>query len=184
VIVTIGDPHDAWTMLESSYGSRQSGIQTVINAELTLARWDGQTPITTHRDHMKTLRTRLSAAGLPITAIQFYQNFVNSLPAEYDMVVAIHDPIPSNYSIDVLCERSRAIDLRRELRTTKEGGTSGDQVALLAKQKGSKGRRDPWAVESQSPDVVEGRASRLPVAIRRRNQGSHVMGAGYRALPA
>lgn len=91
-IATINDPHDAWTVLQGSYGSQQSGIQAVINAELTLARWDGQTPITTHRDHMKTLRNRLAAVGLTISAIQFYQHFTNSLPAEYDMAVAIHDP--------------------------------------------------------------------------------------------
>jgi hypothetical protein len=29
----INDFHDTWTMLESSYGSQQSGIQAVINAE-------------------------------------------------------------------------------------------------------------------------------------------------------
>jgi len=139
VFATIDDPYNAWVMLETSYGSRQSGIQAVINAELTLARWDGQSPITTFRDHMKALRTRLAAAGLTITAPQFYQHFINSLPAEYDMVVAIHDPTPSNHSIDVLCDRFRAIELRKELRTTKVGGTAEDPVALLAKQKGSKG---------------------------------------------
>ena len=139
VIATSDDPHQGWTILETSYGSRQSGMQAVVNAELTLARWDGQTPITAHRDHMKTLRTRLAGAGLSITSIQFYQHFINSLPAEYDMVVAIHDPIPLNYSIDVSCERFRAIELRKELRTTKDGGTPVDPVALLAKQRGSKG---------------------------------------------
>src|SRR5260370_33563178 len=87
---------------------------------------------------MKTLRTRLSAAGLTVSPIQFYQHFVNSLPADYDVVVAIHDPIPSNYSIDVLCDRFRAIELRKELRTTKGGGTTEDAIALLASQKGSK----------------------------------------------
>ena len=56
-------PHNAWVTIESSYGSRQSGIQAVLKAELTLARWDGQTPITAFRDHMKALRTRLAAAG-------------------------------------------------------------------------------------------------------------------------
>jgi len=55
------------------------------------------------------------------------------------MVVAIRDPVPSNHSIDLLCEQFYAIELRRELRTTKEGGTSEDPVALLAKQRGSKG---------------------------------------------
>ena len=38
VIRTIDDPHDAWVMLEQSYGSQQSGIQSVINSESTLAR--------------------------------------------------------------------------------------------------------------------------------------------------
>ena len=42
---TIDDPHDACVMLEQSYGSQQSGIQSVINSESTLARWDGQTPV-------------------------------------------------------------------------------------------------------------------------------------------
>lgn len=55
------------------------------------------------------------------------------------MVVAVHDPIPSNHLIDVLCERFRTIKLCRELRTTKDGGTPEDPVALLAKQKGSRG---------------------------------------------
>ena len=76
IYATIEDPHDAWVMLESSYGSRQTGIQAVINSELTLARWDGQTPITTFRDHLKALRTRLAAAGLNITNLQFYQHFI------------------------------------------------------------------------------------------------------------
>ena len=58
VIRTIDDPHDAWVMLEQSYGSQQSGIQSVINSESTLARWGGQTPVNAHRDHMKTLRIR------------------------------------------------------------------------------------------------------------------------------
>jgi hypothetical protein len=53
-------------VLETSYGSRQSGIQAIINTELTLARWDGQTPIITFRDDMKALRTCLAAAGLDI----------------------------------------------------------------------------------------------------------------------
>ena len=140
VFATYDDPHNAWVMLETSYGSCQSGIQAVINAELTLMQWDSQTPITTFRDHMKALCTHLAAASLTITALQFYQHFINSLPAEYDMVVAVHNPVPSNYSIDILCEKFRAIELCKELcTTTTGGGTSEDSVALLAKQKGSKG---------------------------------------------
>ena len=34
-IAATNDPHDAWMMLESICGSQQSGIQAVINAELT-----------------------------------------------------------------------------------------------------------------------------------------------------
>ena len=82
-ISTTDNPHTAWTMLETSYGAHQSGIQSVINAELTLTKWDGQTPTTTHRDHMKALRTRLAGAGLTITALKFYNHSVNSLPADY-----------------------------------------------------------------------------------------------------
>ena len=37
VIVLTDNPHNGWTTLESSYGLQQSGIQAVINAELTLA---------------------------------------------------------------------------------------------------------------------------------------------------
>ena len=143
------DFDDAWVMLEQSYGSQQSGIPSVINSGLTLARWDGQTPVSAHRDHMKTLRTRLSAAGLTLSPIQFYQHFLNSLPAEYDWVTAVHDPISSNYSIDTLC----AIELRRELRTTRDGGTSEDPVALLAKQKGSRGSERS---ESESESGLSG----------------------------
>ena len=86
-----------------------------------------------------TLCTRLSAAGLTLSPIQFYQHFLNSLPTEYDWVTAVHDPISSNYSIDTLCKRILAIELRRELHTTRDGGASEDPVALLAKQKGSRG---------------------------------------------
>jgi len=106
--------------------------KAVINAELTLAHWDGKTPITQHPDHMKTLCTHLTAAGLTINPIQFYQHFVSSLSANFDMIVAIHDPIPLNYAINVLCQ------LQKELHTTKGGGTTVDSIALLAKQKGSK----------------------------------------------
>jgi hypothetical protein len=137
VISNITDPHEAWTALERGYGSQQSGIQAVINAELTLSRWDGMTPITDHRDYMKELRTRLSAAGFAITDLQFYNHFVNSLPADFDMIVAVHDPSP-HYSVDTLRERFRAIELRRELRTSRVGGTTDDSIALWAKYKGSK----------------------------------------------
>jgi hypothetical protein len=74
--------------LERSYGSQQSGIQAVINAELTLAKWDGMSPITVHRDYMKELPTRLDGPDLAITDLQLYNHFVNSLPADYDMIVA------------------------------------------------------------------------------------------------
>jgi len=54
-IATISNPHQAWMMLESSYGSQQSAIQAVINAKLTLARWNGQTLVMAHRNHMKAV---------------------------------------------------------------------------------------------------------------------------------
>jgi len=130
VIDTITDPNAAWALLEASFGSQQSGIQSIVNAELTLAKWDGQKPINEHRDHMKTLRTRLSDAGLTISNMQFYNYFINSLPSEYDMVVAVHNPAPA-YSVDTLCERFRAIELRKELRTSKDGGAPEDPIALM-----------------------------------------------------
>jgi len=48
------------------------------------------------------------------------------------MVVAIHNPIPLNYAINIPCQ------LWKELHTTKGGGTTVDSIELLAKQKGSK----------------------------------------------
>ena len=54
------------------------------------------------------------------------------------MVVAIH-PIPTNCSVDTLCERFRAVELRKELRTTKGTGTPKDPVALLAGSKADGG---------------------------------------------
>jgi hypothetical protein len=48
---------------------------------------------------MKALRTRLAAAGLTITPMQFYHHFTNSLPDGYDLIIAVHDPTPSNYSM-------------------------------------------------------------------------------------
>ena len=68
-------------------------------------------PITVYRDYMKGLRTRLAGAGLAVTDLQLYSHFVNSLLAEYDMIVAVHDPAPL-YSVDTLCERFRAIECR------------------------------------------------------------------------
>jgi len=159
-IAAISDPHQAWMMLESSYGSQQSGIQGNINAELTLARWDGQTPVTAHRDHMNALRTRLAGTGLIISPVQFYNHFTNLLPAEYDTVVAMHDPIPSNYSINALCERFRAIELRKELRTTKGTSTPEDLVALLAKQKGSKGGKAEGSHGKGKGDASGGKAKK------------------------
>ena len=106
---------------QSIYGSCQSDIQAVLNAELTLARWDGQTPITAFRDHMKAPR-------LTITPQQFYQYFINSLPAEYNMVIVVHDPTTSNHLVDVLCDAFRAIELRKELCTSTAGSTSEDPV--------------------------------------------------------
>jgi hypothetical protein len=57
------------------------------------------TPITDHRDYMKELRTRLSGAGLAITDMQFYNHFVNSLPAEYDMIELCMTPHHTTPSI-------------------------------------------------------------------------------------
>lgn len=141
----------------------QPGIQAVINAELTLAHWDGKTPIT---EHMKTLHTHLTAAGLTISPIEFYQHFINSLPADFDMVVAIHGPIPSNYSIDVLCDQFCAIKLRKELRTTKGGDTTEDPLALLAKQKGSKaaGKSDTKRGGDKDKDESTSKGKKLKVS--------------------
>ena len=111
--------------------------------------------------HLK--HTRLAASGPIIAAIQFYRHLTNSLPAEYDMVVAVHDP-PSNYSIDILCERFRAIELRRELSTTK------DKVHQRTQLLCSRSRRDPGTVESH-PETAA-------VAARERDRASPAMGAG------
>ena len=105
-------------MLESSHGSQQSGIQSVINTDLTLTQWDRRTPITEHRDHMKALFTHLKAVGLTISPIQFYQHLVNSLPADYDNIMVIHDPISSIDSIDVLSDHIRAVKHQKEIHTT------------------------------------------------------------------
>ena len=142
VIAAVTDPYAAWTTLEASYGSQQSGIQSVVNAELTLAKWDADKPINDHRDHMKTLRTRLADAGLGISNLQFYNYFVNSLPAEFDMVVAVHNPAP-DYSVDTLCERFRAIELRKGLRSAKVGGPIDDAIAMLAKHRLPKSTSGP-----------------------------------------
>ena len=100
---------------------------------------------------MKALCTRLAAAGLAITPQQFYQYFINSLPAKYDMVIAVHNPTLSNYSVDDLCDAFRTIELRKELRTSTAGSTLEDPVGLLAKQKGSRG--------SGKADIGRGRGS-------------------------
>ena len=134
-VATVNDPHEAWNTLERRYGSQQSGIQAVINAGLTLAKWDGQTPITAHRDHMKVLRTRLAGAGLSITDLQFYVHFVNLLPANYDIIIAVYDPSPI-YSIDTLCEHFCAIELRKELRTSQSTGGTIEDPPTRGKPKG------------------------------------------------
>jgi hypothetical protein len=86
---------------------------------------------------MKTLRTRLTAVDLAVTAIQIYQHFINSLSYQQIMTWPLRYTTPS--PINLLCERFRAIELRKELRST-EGGTSEDPYDLLAKQKGSRAR--------------------------------------------
>lgn len=86
---------------------------------------------------MKTLCTRLAGADLATTDLGFYNHFVNSLPADYDVVIAVCDPSPL-YSVDTLCERFRAIELRRkELRTSK--------LVLLVKRGESKSVKTPNA---------------------------------------
>jgi len=76
------------------------------------------------------------------------------------MVIAIHDPIPSNYSIDTLCERFRAIELRRELRTTKDSGASDDPIAMLEEEP-----RDP---REPAGDAAKLATTRAIVAPRNR----------------
>ena len=87
---------------------------------------------------MKALCTRLAGAGLATTDLQFYNHFVNSFPADYDMVIAVHAPPPSYsvYSVDSLCEGFGAIEHRKELHTSKAGGTIDEPIALMAGHKG------------------------------------------------
>ena len=160
-IATTSDPVAAWTMLESSFGTQQAGIQSILDAELTLARWDGQTPINAHRDRMKNLRTRLAGAGLSLNAMQFYNRFLNSLPNEYDTLVATYNHAAANYSVDALCDSFKAIELRRELHATTEGSTPEESIALFTKLKGPKsvkrldrervGRTDSTGVKVRRP---------------------------------
>ncbi len=44
--------------------------------------------------------------------LQFYNCFINSLTAKYDMVIAVQGPAPC-YSIDTVCERFCAIELQK-----------------------------------------------------------------------
>ena len=55
---------------------------------------------------MKALCTRLAGARLATTDLQFYNHFVNSFPADYDMVIGVHDPSPS-YSVYLMRELPR-----------------------------------------------------------------------------
>lgn len=104
MIAIVTDPRDAWTMLERSYGSRQFGIQSVINTELALTKWDS--PINDHCDYMKNLRTRLADTELSITNLQSYNYSVNSLTIWSSPSTTQLHP----YSVDMLCERFRAIE--------------------------------------------------------------------------
>ena len=120
VIAAIIDPHATWTMLERCYWSQQSSIQSVIN--------DGQTPANQHRDHVKTLRTRSADAGLFITNLQFYNYFINSLPAEFAFITPI--PITCYVSASALSNSERVYA------PPSHGGTSDDPIAPLAKNEG------------------------------------------------
>ena len=106
--------------------------------------------------------------------MQFYNRFLNSLPNEYDTLVATYDHAGSNYSVDALCESFKAIELRRELRATTEGSTTEESIALFTKLKGPKtvkrldrervGRTDLTEGVRESRDIVfyEGGAPILP----------------------
>ena len=104
MIALVTDPHDARTMLERSYGSRQFGIQSAINTELALTKWDS--PINEHCDYIQNPRTRLAGTELSITNLQSYNYSVNS-PTIWSSpsTTPLHP-----YSVDMLCERFRAIE--------------------------------------------------------------------------
>ena len=139
MIAIVTDPHDAWPMLERSYGSRQLGIQSVINPELALTKWDS--PINEHCDYMKILRTRLADAELSITNLQFYcitislTHYLPSTLWSSRSTTLLHP-----YFVNMLCERSRAIELQKELLISKDGGTIEDPIALMARREGPKVR--------------------------------------------
>jgi hypothetical protein len=52
------------------------------------------------------------------------------------MVIAVHDPTTSNHSGDVLCDAFRAIELRKELRTSTTGSTSRGSNWSVREKKG------------------------------------------------
>jgi hypothetical protein len=92
VIATIVDPHEAWVILESSYGSQQSGTQAV---ELTLARWDGRALVSSLGPYEDPAHSsdRCGSCRHGHPNLSTFHKFAE-LPADYDMAVAIHDPIP------------------------------------------------------------------------------------------
>src|SRR5258708_21863209 len=104
----------------------------------------------------------LSAAGLQISEMQFYQHFTNSLPPELDMVVVIHDPIPSNYSVDILCEHFCAIELCKDLHTAKGSSTTMEEpTALLAKQKGFRGTGRSTVARGEKSELSAGKPRKI-----------------------
>jgi hypothetical protein len=90
---------------------------------------------------MKNLRTNFEGAGHPLSNPQFHQYFVDFLPDEYDMVVVVHNPVPTSYSIDTLCESFIAIEVGQQMRATKAAISTSteDPKVVLAKQHGYKG---------------------------------------------
>jgi len=70
-------------------------------------------------------------------------------------------PIPTSYSVYTLCERFCSTGLRKELHTTKEVSTSDHPIALLAKQRGSKGGKGDGGNRKGKGNTSGGKTKKL-----------------------
>lgn len=131
------NPKVAWGILEKRFGAKLPDLVS----KLQLAAWDGG-DIYAHRDYMVNLRIQMADAGMTLSDVAFYYDFITSLPPSLDLFVTFCNV--NNYNVDSLCDTIAAYEMHKKLRAMKFGNPvaegASDESGSTDKKNG-KGRR-------------------------------------------
>ena len=130
---------ELWDALEKRYSVNQEGMRNILMAKMRMARWDGNGPISAHRDYMVGLRTQIAQTGKRMSDEAFFDYFTVSLPSSMDVFIAMYED--QTFDVDHLCEKLTKFELRRARRDLVDGKGENENVAMYGHSASGSGSR-------------------------------------------